>query len=98
MGLHHRMGMVGRCVSLVQPNRRGFETAIEIPDRSIRLRFRLLRIWIDGRILAGRQIELPTRLGVPHLDQCGGRPRLFEAFGDDERNGLVIVLDLRAAE
>jgi hypothetical protein len=53
---------------------------------------------------AGRPVLLRrpgrTALGFlrTHLDQLRRRARLLEGLGDHERDGLVVVLDLRAAQ
>ena len=41
---------------------------------------------------------MPVRALVVDADQLRGGARLLEGLGDDERDRLVVVLDLRAAE
>ncbi len=44
------------------------------------------------------EVEGALLLGIVDLDQRGGGAGLFEGFGDDDGDRLMVVLDLVAAE
>ena len=56
------------------------------------------RLVLDRGVLRAREIERASGLRIGYPNQRGGGARLFERLGNDERDCLVIMLNLRAAE
>ena len=96
--LHHRMRLVGRGVGRIELDRRGRERAGEVADCRIG---RAAKARLRGRqpmSLAAARSNAPFGRGVVDADQLRRGARLLERFGDHDGDGLVIVVDLRAAE
>ena len=94
MRLHHRVGVVGRGVGVVDLHGGLRERAFEVAD-AIRLR------WLAGFVCGvffRRQIECPPRTLVLHANQAAGGARLLQRVGHHQRNGLVIVFNVGAAQ
>ncbi|MGY4290890.1 hypothetical protein ACVWXO_010156 [Bradyrhizobium sp. LM2.7] len=97
MRLHHGMGLIRGGVGRIKLHRRGGEGTRKIADG---------RIWLaitatgrfGGTVPSGRQVERALRRVVVDLDKMGRGTGLLERFGDDDRDGLVIMVDLGAAE
>ena len=95
--LHHRVRLIGRRVGCVELDRRCGEGAGEIARRRVG-RAAETRLVLDRGVLRRRKIERAVGRRIIDADELRGRARLLEGFGDDERDGLVIMLDLGAAE
>ena len=94
--LHHRVRLVGRGVGRVELDRRRGEGAGEVADRGVRRPAVCARACSPQSLAARSKAPLAAR--VLHLHQLRGGARLLEGLGDHQRDGLVVVLDLRAAE
>jgi hypothetical protein len=73
--------------------------AAKAPAKSPTLVVRRAAFGLAGgaRVLGRGQVEAPLA-GVVDLDQLRGGARLLEGLGDHQRDGLVVVLDLGAAQ
>jgi hypothetical protein len=81
----------------IELDRRRGERAGKIADRGLgRAADDTLRG--DRRLLGLREIEAAVHFVVGHADQGGCRARLLERLGDDERNRLVVVLNIRSTQ
>ena len=93
MRLHHRVGLVGRGVGRIELHRRRGKRRRKIADG---------RIGVAGgrgrTTPRRREVEASLGRGVLDADELGGGPRLLQGLGNDQRDRLVIVLDLGAAQ
>ena len=93
--LHHGMRFVRRGVALVQLHRRGGEGAFEIADLGA-VRRAIARQRRAGRDL--REVEAAIAIGIAGADQSGSGTGLFEGFGHDDCDRLVVMRDFAPAE
>ena len=92
--LHHGVGVIGGGVGLVQLDRGGGESGVEVADTGV-------GIALAGRrraVLGAGQVEAALGALVLDLDQVGGGAGLLEGLGDHDGHGLMVVLDLRTAQ
>ena len=97
MRLHHRVRLVGRGVGGVELHGCSSEGTGEVADRRLGLAAFALGSSLGG-LTSASQIERPLGFFVIDLDQLRRRAGLFEGLGHDERDGLVIVIDLGTAK
>jgi len=98
MRLHHRMRLIGRAVGRIEADRRRHEGASEIANRGLRRSVDSVGLGFRRGVLAGGQIERTIAVAVVDKDQLRRGTRLFECLSDDDRDGLMVVLDIGAAE
>ena len=94
--LDHRVRFVGSGVVRVELHRSAGEGAGEVSDRGLRSHsgaFRRLACILDGR-----EVVISLRSCVIHPHQMGRCARLFEGLRHHQRDRLVVVLDLGAAQ
>src|SRR5262245_43117611 len=88
------MGMVGGRVGRIEPNGPLRERVLEITGGTVRLApLRLVRC-APGR----GEVEGTLGADIVDADQLRRSACLLERLGDHDRDRLVVVLDLRAAE
>ena len=93
--LHHRMRLTGRGVGRIELEPRCRKRAGEIAERRIG---RTVKPDGFGRVFRRDEIEHPGGAHIVDAHQLRGGARLFEGFGDDDGDRLVIVGDVRTAE
>ena len=91
------MRLIGRGVGRVELDRRRGEGAGEIADGGIGRAAERSGAGLRG-VLRRREIERALGPDIVDADQLRGGARLLEGLRDDDRDRLVIVLDVRAAE
>ena len=91
--LHHRVRFVRRRVGRVELDGRRGERAGEVADRGFRRPRRSCRPGLR-RVLHRREVERALRARVLDAHQVRRRARLLERLGHDDRDRLVVVLDL----
>ncbi len=98
--LHHRVRLVGRRVGRVELHRRGGERGVEVADLASS-GGPLSGVCFGGcaASFSAARSNWPARRRVRRSCSSMRRvARLLEGLGDDDRDGLVVVLDVRAAE
>src|SRR3954468_9493584 len=96
MGLHHHMSLIRRAVRCVELNWSSSKGAGKITNRSIT---RPAGNPGRQRLFSGaHQIERSGFTCVIDPDELCSRAGLLECICNDDRNGLVIMLNLRTAE
>ena len=95
MGLHHRMGLIGRAVVDIELDRRVREGSGEIARRAVGILF--ARRLFGGRHLSF-QIESAFRSFIDDMDEACCSACLLESFGDDDGDSLMIMINLRATQ
>ena len=95
--LHHRVRFVRRRVGRVELHGRRGEGAGEVADRGFRRPRRSCRRASPMSLTAARS-NAPFAARVLDAHEVRRRARLLERLGHDDRDRLVVVLDLRAAE
>src|ERR1700733_3505469 len=89
--------MVRRAVSFIELDRRRGEGAGEIAGRGVG-RAAEAGLGFDRGTFRCREVEGAFSGNVIDLDELCGGARLFECFGNNKRNRLMIMLDLWATE
>src|ERR1700722_18953040 len=96
MWLHHRMGLIRCCVGRVKLNRRCQEGGSEVTDRGIRRTTgHTMRLCLGHRFCEVKRTFCPD---VVDLDKTGGGACLFKGLAHNDRDGLVVMFDLRTTE
>ena len=95
--LHHRMALIRRRIGLLELDRRAGEGAVEIARLGIGRSAKALRRDHTVQPFRGKvELAVLRRIVDPH--QRGGGARIFERIGDDQRQRLLIMFDLRTAQ
>ncbi|MNQ12156.1 hypothetical protein D3C85_250560 [compost metagenome] len=99
MRFHHAVGLIRRGVEVVDLHRGLCVGAFKVTYAVF------TRVFLGGvlaglatRFLFRRQVERTGRAFILHADQAAGGARLLQVFGHHQRDGLVIVLDVRPAQ
>ena len=96
--LHHGVRLVGRRIGLVELDRRSRESASEVSDGCLSGASIWTLLGKRRRPLMGLEIERSVAPDIIYTDEGGGRPCLFERFGDDQGRDLMVVVDFRAGQ
>ena len=97
MRLHHRVRLIGRGVRRIELDRRRGERAGEVADGRVR-RAAGNACGLVAASFAAARSNAPLAADVVDAEELRGGARLLERLGDDQRDRLVIVLNLGTAE
>ena len=92
--LHHHVALVGRGIGGVELHRRAGEGAREVTARGLHL----VALGDRRAVLDRLQLVLALGAGIIDADALGGVARLLERLGDDDRDRLIVMFDLRPGE